>query len=101
MTREELIKRCRYYKGNDTPSEQIGSMFYDYEKKWIDLTLNDQKSVKELYREYYEKMGDYYQKDETPDTLKAVLFNRYTHWHPYWTPQEFTDWYKSEYLKGY
>jgi hypothetical protein len=99
MTRQELIKQCRYYKGEDTPVGHIGSMFCDYEEKWISFTLNDQAYIQELYRDYFERMGEYYQEDGTPDTLKAVLFNRYTHWNPYWTPQGFIDWYKSEYLK--
>ena len=40
MTKEELIKQCRYFKGEAgnpyTGKDQDKSMFWDYERMWVE-----------------------------------------------------------------
>ena len=70
-----------------------------YEKAWIDLTINAPFLIDNMLKEYNLLVGETTLIDDTPETLKAVLFNRYTHGHPYWTKPEFKTWYRVEYLK--
>lgn len=100
MKREELLKQCKYYKGEENNPKGGNAMFADYEKDWVDLTLNNPKYIDSLLNEYFLLVGKTAIIDDVPETLKAVLFNRYTHWHPYWNKAEFILWYQAEYLKA-
>lgn len=103
LTKDNLISLCRYYKGekeNEYAEEK--SMFWSYEKAWVNFMLND-----ETGREYYNLISEYdayglsdFDKDDsTPKSLKALLFNRYSHWlRP--DIKGFKEWYKSSYMQN-
>lgn len=99
MKRDELLKQCRYYKGEENVPNGGSAMFAEYEQDWVNLTLNNPQYIDNLTNEYFLLIGKTAIIDDTPDSLKAILFNRYTHWHPYWNKAEFIIWYKTEYKK--
>lgn len=100
MTKNDLLKHCRYYKGEETPPEEIKATFWNYEKKWIELLMEDDISVDEMVVIYVNRgLGKFAQEDDTPLTLKALLFNRYLHWNTQCSTEDFKQWYEKEYLK--
>lgn len=103
----ELLKHCRYYKGeNEAPKEINNSgdgMLWFYEKLWVereDLHCADTRNLIE-YTRY--GLGSFRQEDDVPITLKALLFNRHSHWGGGYGPDEdmksFKEWYFKYYLK--
>lgn len=86
MTREELIKQCRYYKGEeDCPfdgKDQNKAMFWSYEEKWVQYTLSDKNYLNRCLDEYKRNgLMSFKSDDGVPATLKAILFNRYSYWY--------------------
>jgi len=103
MDKADLIKNCRYYRGEEhCPSEAIG-LFWDYERLWVEWVLEAQenencdaaKRLDNMTREYL-KAGykDFSLYDGVPVSLKALLFNRFEHWNQ-------SDGFKEFYLKYY
>ena len=114
-TREELIKQCRYYKGeSDSPfekellkhevnkdhlpppecmrteyeglsPEEVDKLrdshwFWTYERYWVKLHHDQGDTIKELDEEGRVLLQEgIIAKDNTPLSLKAMLFNRYAH----------------------
>ena len=84
MTKKELLQFCRYYKGEKANTyegkDQDKALFWDYERVWIEANYTE--SGREMLSEY---IGDYASvglalfemQDDTPASLKALLFNRY------------------------
>lgn len=104
MTREELIRQCRYYKGEEAnPFGEGGdsAMFWSYEIWWTERMLNGDTDVLAFYLSLYERVGltDFESNDGVPLSLKAILFNRFEEWAE-GTPTEFKRWYKERYIKG-
>lgn len=96
MKHKNLLKKCRYYDGTN-----VTSMAADAERFWVEHMLNDDHIIHGMISEYKDRIGDAYIEDETPDTLKAVLFNRFYQWQgPYCTNKDFAKWYKEEYIKA-
>lgn len=98
MTREQLIACCRYYTGDDNaPANSLGY----YEKSWVSMVLNNTIKYAELINTYlFYGLEDFSVDDGVPLSLKAVLFNRYTHWScGYYTIDDFKKWYLKEYLQ--
>lgn len=80
----ELIEKCGYYKGEkECPSslekQGISSIWY-YEKMWIEREdLRDETGMNT--REYIScGLEGFNANDKVPITLKALLFNRHSHW---------------------
>lgn len=80
MKNNELLKYCRYYKGEkDNPFEdkdQNKSMLWFYESIWVNryaTTVLD--STIDEYVHY--GLGNFEMHDHIPLSLKALLFNRY------------------------
>lgn len=74
---------CRYYKGEEHCPYEGGedALFWGYEQKWIELTLAKSDYLGEMLDDYLSAgLEDFAFQDETPITLKAILFNRYCHW---------------------
>lgn len=104
MTKQELIKQCRYYNGDDKPSDSIVKakkvLLFEYEQRWCE----DEKFRNERSPDVIEFIGvglaKKTEKDNVPITLKALLFNRYKHWAGgYGSDEEdFLEWYSSYYL---
>ena len=92
MTRDELIKQCRYYMGQDSnPFEgakgvdQDKSMFWEYERIWVERDKGEYEDSELSQSEYLsypcvkaanssEPVGS------VPVSLQLLLFNRYVHW---------------------
>lgn len=106
--KEDLIKFCRYYKGEQTNPFKDGndSLFWTYEKYWIDQTIKSDGNDNENFTEF---IGDYiriglreFEKfDDTPMILKSILFNRFAKGFPSMrmAKEPFEDFYKKEYYK--
>lgn len=87
MNKKDLLQFCRYYKGEaSNPFEgkdQNKASLWDYERFWIEQNFTD--SGRNTLAEY---IGDYASvglslfemQDDTPASLKALLFNRYCYW---------------------
>ena len=103
--RETLIKGLRYYKGEERNpfSGGDGAMFWECEKKWVDMFLAEDETLMTYWNDFYAYgLLDFAENDGTPTTLKALLFNRYSHWFGYVSKdgKEFKEWYNKTYI-GY
>ena len=77
-----LLKYCLYYKGEkECPKDDKNSLFWWYEFDWIERMSKDNSDISNML-EYYIRVGlsTFQMFDNTPITLKALLFNRYSHW---------------------
>lgn len=75
----ELLKYCRYYHyEKECPyKDHDRSMLWDYERTWIADMIAD-ADFSNCLREYLAVgLRDFSMTDDTPITLKAMLFNRY------------------------
>ena len=80
MTREDAINLCKYYKGEEESpyTDQNESMLWFYERAWVYKMLNNDESFGLMLEEYlFIGLKDFEKFDDTPITLKALLFNRY------------------------
>ncbi len=114
MKREELIKYCRYYKGEkENPYDgknQDAAMFWEYESIWVDRLFSDTKFLKMMQDELIEVAANLEDKDpqiidnSRPFSLVALLFNRWCKWcndcHMSYkgVVGDFERWYKKYYL---
>lgn len=76
---DEFLKVCRYYKGEeDCPfNDQDRSMLWFYERSWV-LDMENDRFEKSLIGDYiYVGLSGFANNDNTPLTLKALLFNRF------------------------
>lgn len=87
MKKEDLILFCRYYKGEkNNPYEekyQDKASLWDYERFWIEHNFTeDGRYLLSEYINDYTSVGLalFEMQDDTPVSLKALLFNRYCHW---------------------
>ncbi|MBP5366499.1 MAG: hypothetical protein J6Y82_11390 [Bacteroidales bacterium] len=107
MKRDDLIKQCRYFKGEKenpyTDNDPNKTMFWGYERKWVDWyyqhnDLDDNPLDAMTYDYIHSGMSDFNTNDGVPISLKSLLFNRYFHWNDYATPDDFKKWYVCYYL---
>lgn len=93
--RHERILDCRYYNGEDECPQGINGMFWFYECFWVNHENEDysyaDKELKRLGLENFEGC------DGTPYELKCLFYNRFEHWNGIFTPDEFLNWYKTQY----
>jgi hypothetical protein len=98
MDRKDLLKFCRYYKGEASMAKDTKAFLWEYEKKWVELMINDNPLLDGMISVYISNgLRDFEQMDNTPLTLKALLFNRYSHWLKE-DADGFRRWYKTEYI---
>ena len=104
MTREELIRECRYYTGEEkNPFESEGgtkSLLWGYEKVWINASISDKEYLDDCLQRYEnEGLGQFNENDNIPITLKALLFNRFCHWNAFGigVVEDFKEWYNEYY----
>lgn len=84
----DMLKFCRYYKGEDVCPEDItknkDSYLWHYEKMWVENPAfrneTDEPNNINFYEYKYAGLIDFNAADGVPVTLKALLFNRYGHW---------------------
>lgn len=98
MEKKDLLKFCRYYKGEDDECPRNTKYsFWAYEKKWVELTCQKDDFLGHMLDEYIAYgLSGFEKSDDTPITLKSVLFNRFSHWHGCDT-EGFKDYYRDEY----
>ena len=112
MESKDLLKFCKYYKGESkNPFEgknQNAMMFWDYEKDWCETNVkaleneeSDAAMMMDLIITAYSNAGlaSFRNDDDTPISLKALLYNRFDHWFQ-GTPEDFKGWYVRRYLKA-
>ena len=82
VTRSDLLKVCKYYKGEDKRPASKNEMFWNYEQAWVNLRMDEDSDLLHAYLNDYDNAGllDFEQNDGTPATLKALLFNRFCYW---------------------
>lgn len=88
MTRDELIKQCCYYKGEEECPfdgvDQDKTLFWSYEETWVNNFKGDyideqltQSSYLALSSVANANKGEF---SSVPVSLQQLLFNRYVHW---------------------
>lgn len=88
MIKEELIKHCRYYKGEKECPFENGNeeIFWDYEQRWVEWTIKEDPFLKEMENELLGLSQNLLDKDprlidkNKPFSLVALLFNRWGKW---------------------
>lgn len=97
MTELDPIHYCRYYKGEEECPQGIKASFWMYEKLWVDWFIKKDNYLTEATREYLaHNLAEFQNTDDTPISLKAILFNRYSHWLGC-DVKGFKKWYTEEY----
>lgn len=100
MKKEELLRFCRYYHGEDEPPKKINHQeqaFWYTERHWVSMMASE-ASFGDLLSRYIDAgLTHFNEKDDTPVTLKALLFNRFEQWNE---SDGFEDWYLNGYLKN-
>lgn len=99
MERKDYLQFCRYYNGEEEPPKGVLASFWSYEKHWVKFSLAKDIMLGGMLTQYLRAgYADFENMDGTPATLKAVLYNRYTHW--LCTDEGFDDWYRTEYMSN-
>lgn len=89
MTKNELIKQCRYYKGEERCPflQAVPSYIWKTECDWVERQLGDDKdkivsdksaNIIALYNS--DGLLDFEKKDGVPKSLKASLYLLFQHW---------------------
>ena len=101
--RKILIPRCRYYRGEEECPEHSGmySMFWDYEKLWVEALAYSFKRGEEWRKDFEQAHAWLLAKQyEIPATLVGLLYNRYMHWGSgHETTLDFNKWLEENYVK--
>lgn len=99
MKEEDLIRQCRYYGKPNLEGDD--NMFSFYESCWVNCMLDNPNSLDWEIREYIGYGLEHFSEDDSvPIGIKAILFNRYSHWSYYLLIDEFKDWYLRNYLRS-
>ena len=106
MNKKDLLKFCRYYKGNDNikPSDPDTQAFYRIEQMWVYLRVNKFDETSDIFSKVLSEyllagLREFEKYDDTPITLKALLFNRFIKYNERVDIEGFKEWYYS-YCKG-
>lgn len=92
------IQFCRYYHGETGCPKGVKESFWNYERAWVEQSMQEGADFRGLLEEYFNAgLRTFEQMDDTPLTLKATLFNRYSHWLPSDT-EGFKKWYREQYI---
>lgn len=100
----ELLKHCRYYKGEENCPKEITDqdqqMIWFYEQKWVQVEyLRDEGG--DNVQEYlaYVQPPELVPGDQTPPSLTALLFNRFSKYsYSCSDVDSFRNWYRETYL---
>ena len=99
MTREDYIGFCRYYNGEDECPKGVRVSFWEYERSWVDMSMSQGYILSNMIDDYIAYgLANFEVTDNAPMSLKAVLFNKFSHWSGCDT-EGFKRWYKKEYLR--
>ena len=104
MKEKDLLHHCRYYHGEkEAPKPDVKAMFWQYERRWLQLMTDAKGTTLEDMIDDYNLAGlaHFQMQDDTPLSLKALLFSRFCHWRSASLQdcaEEFQKWYQEEYL---
>lgn len=87
-------QRCKYYNGNNDDTSILAS----YEQVWL-KNCEDEGSLNNIIEYIYYGLMRFAEDDNTPISLKAMLFNRYCHWVRA-DVDGFKQWYNEFYVRG-
>lgn len=81
MTEKELIKQCRYYKGEAECPANVDPTFWECERVFVAEKMKPKSPLLDsVMKEYHvlnlEHVGGY---DKVPMEIKALIFNRFCH----------------------
>ena len=112
MTRDELIRQCRYYKGEEEcPFEGIAqdkTSFWSYEEIWVNKFKGDYIDEQMTQSSYLAfpsvATANKGELSSVPVSFQQLLLNRYMHWLGGYRSLEddvesFVSWLKSSYLQ--
>lgn len=77
MKKEELLKFCRYYHGeNEAPKKDAeGRFFWNTERLWVVRMQDDKYTFSDELEQYIgAQLTHFSEKDDTPITLKALMY---------------------------
>lgn len=99
MNKKDLIQFCRYYQGeSENPYQGTKGMLWEYERLWIEYTFEQNPILASCINEYsLAGLSTFEMQDDTPASLKALLFNRFTQWDE---SGDFKKWYKNTYINN-
>lgn len=99
-----LITYCRYYKGEAKNPFAISSeqaTFWEWERMWNRMQEGKDPKVEDLVSGYVSAgLFGFEESDIAPISLKAWLWNRYSHWTGNEDVSAFKIWYKTSYKKA-
>ncbi len=97
----ELISKCRVFNGEDQIPEELPEdlhFIWKYERFWVENTINEDFSFGDLLTDYLNAgLREFEQTDDTPITLKAILYNRFCQHLEMTNAVEFRKWYVDYY----
>ena len=97
-----LFSYCRYYKGEKTnpfPEGDARALLWEYERTWCEMQTKKDASMHDMMYDYnIHGLSDFEPYDGVPVSLKAFLFNRFSHWIEA-NADAFKEWYNDTYKK--
>jgi hypothetical protein len=98
VNKDFLLSLCRYYKGdkeNPDPSNKL----WEIESVWVAISMDKEKDFGNFLDEYLTAgLRTFNMYDDTPITLKAILYNRYMQQAEGMASiEEFKEWYNKFY----
>lgn len=103
MKKEDLIKLCRYYKGekkHPKTHDAVVHIAWNAERKWVE-NFPDKGNSEDMLKDYMEiGLAEFEMQDDTPIILKAYLFNRFCQYSERIDIDAFKKFYFNDYKKG-
>ena len=100
MEKKDFLPFCRYYKGEKECPKDIKISFWEYERAWIDLSVDKDEMLGNMLDEYIAAgLSEFEMQDDTPIILKAYLFNRFCQYSERIDIDAFKKFYLNEYKK--
>lgn len=103
MKKEDYVAQCRWYQHRQILVDGDAKLCAFVEEWWVNAKLSvteDNNPFSDLVTDYANAgLSDFEMTDDTPLTLKAVLFNRFTQYNERVDIEAFKEWYKNVYLR--
>jgi hypothetical protein len=100
ISTEELLSHCLYYKGGEIDDNSSKIEFY--EQRWVNFSQHDRRYIAEMVQDYIFAGLELFNCDDgVPISLKALLYNRYSHWNGGLGWLEDINGFKKFYLENY
>ena len=98
--KEFLIRFCKRYKGQENNPDPQDSV-WRYELFWVEESMRENPYFGKFLDDYLSAgLRTFNEYDDTPVTLKAVLFNRFMQQaEGMASPEDFKRWYDEFYIK--